>query len=384
MKKRILALLLPCALLFSGCASMLERSYVSSASHMDYSVTEDASILRAETYQGLVNSILYFVNAHENAGTIRLYNYTGDVETDLANACDEVLYEDPLGAYAARSIRYDSTRILTYYEVSLRITYSQSAESVDAIRDVVGTSGLRQELAHMVSERQERGVFLLTYFSGDSAEVGDLLNLAILNEPALFQAPGGLSDYDFTIRFYPEKGIRRILEINIPWTSITGGTEKTANYIRELETAAAQLLEDTPPVGEQYTVEELIQIIRAASGPADLEGSPRALDVLTGAPAADTGLLMAMEYLCRQAGIEVSPVCGSNGFWLIVSTPNGYRHLLPRILWPYQEGPDGEYGDGELPEGYPLFTDEQLSALGITWPGGLHPACVDYSGGTDG
>ena len=62
MKKQLLALSLSGLLLLSGCTSMLERSHVSSVPHVDYSVTEDASILRVETYQGLGNSILYFVN----------------------------------------------------------------------------------------------------------------------------------------------------------------------------------------------------------------------------------------------------------------------------------------------------------------------------------
>ena len=31
---------------------------------VDYAVTEDESVLRAETYQGLVSAMLYFVNGH--------------------------------------------------------------------------------------------------------------------------------------------------------------------------------------------------------------------------------------------------------------------------------------------------------------------------------
>ena len=39
MKVRLLALGLATALTLSGCTAMLERSYVSSATHLDYSVT---------------------------------------------------------------------------------------------------------------------------------------------------------------------------------------------------------------------------------------------------------------------------------------------------------------------------------------------------------
>ena len=90
MKKRISALLLALALALplSGCTAMLERGHETVSTHVDYAVMEDDSVLRAESYQGLVNAILYFVNGRYIRGTIRLYNYTGDVEGDLANARD--------------------------------------------------------------------------------------------------------------------------------------------------------------------------------------------------------------------------------------------------------------------------------------------------------
>ena len=167
MKKRMGLILLAAALaLSSGCAAMLERSYVSATTHVDYdSEEEDPSILRAETYQSLVNSILYFVESHAATGTIRLYNYTGDVEADLANACTEILNEDPLGAYAVRDIRYDTTRIVTYYEVNLSLIYSRSSQEVEAIRSVSGLSELRQAFSDLVSDGGTHAAFRFSYFS---------------------------------------------------------------------------------------------------------------------------------------------------------------------------------------------------------------------------
>ena len=153
MRKRILALTLCGAVLLSGCSAMLERSHETMSAHVDYAVTEDDSALRAESYQGLVNAILYFVNGHYNRGTIRLYNYTGDVEGDLANARDEVMYEDPLGAFSVRSLTYDTTRILTYYEVELRISYSRTVQEMAELQRVTGLSGVRQELSRLVTEQ---------------------------------------------------------------------------------------------------------------------------------------------------------------------------------------------------------------------------------------
>lgn len=53
MKKRLLALALCGMLPLSGCAAMLERSHETITTHVDYAVTDDDSILRAESYQGM-------------------------------------------------------------------------------------------------------------------------------------------------------------------------------------------------------------------------------------------------------------------------------------------------------------------------------------------
>ena len=140
MKLRLSALLLAMAMLLSGCASMLQRSYSSSAEHVEYAVTEDSSTLRAETYRGLVDAILYFVNEHAEQGVVRLYNYTTDVDADLDAACQEVMQEDPLGAFAVKSIDCQSARIVSYYEVTVSLTYSHTAQEVDAIQRLIDES----------------------------------------------------------------------------------------------------------------------------------------------------------------------------------------------------------------------------------------------------
>ena len=100
-----------------------------------------------------------------------------------------------------------------------------------------------------------------------------------------------------------------------------------------------------------------------------------ALDALSGEPASDLGLAMAMEYLCLQCGVEAEPVNSPAGPWLIVSTPQGYRHLLPQGLWPAEQEPGG----GPPSPQKLLYTDQELIELGYTWPESLHPACEDYA-----
>ena len=102
MKQRSLACLaISAALLLSGCSSMLDREYLDITTHNAAPTTEgDTSILRADSYQELVNVLIYMVSTGAENGTIRLYIDSEDVAKDLEDACREVVQEDPVGAYA--------------------------------------------------------------------------------------------------------------------------------------------------------------------------------------------------------------------------------------------------------------------------------------------
>lgn len=354
MKVRLLALGLAMALTLSGCTAMLERSYVSSATHLDYSVTEDSSILRVESYQGLVNALLYFVSQHSTTGTLRLYNYTGDVEADLESACNEVMTEDPLGVFSVRSMKYDSTRILTYYEVEMRIVYSRSAQVVSSIQSVSGLSGLRSQLTRAITTRQAQSVSRVSYFTGDAAAVESLFWLAFYSNPQTALNPPQIS-----ASLYPDTGSQRIVEVEMNWPE---PQMDVTDYAKSVETRARALLEESDQTS--YTLEDLTALMQHTATPSTT-GSLTALDALSGQPASDQGLLLGLETLLQEAGLECTMVVGNQNtthtMWLIVSTDHGYRHLLAQSLHPDQP--------------LRLYTDQQMTDAGYTWATSLYPAC---------
>ena len=123
MRRQMAALTLAALLLLPGCSAMLNREYQVVSPHPEFPATEEnSSAIRVETYQELVNAVLYFVEQGVEHGVVRLVNYTRDVESDLSRACLEVAKEDPLGAYAVDFIKNDYTRVVTTYEATIDIT----------------------------------------------------------------------------------------------------------------------------------------------------------------------------------------------------------------------------------------------------------------------
>lgn len=97
MKRCLLIPALCCALLLSGCSSLLDRPYVMVEPHVEQPVVAgDSSIIQVSTYSELVNAVLFLVSQGTEEGMIQLTDYRGEVEDDLNRACLEVATDDPL------------------------------------------------------------------------------------------------------------------------------------------------------------------------------------------------------------------------------------------------------------------------------------------------
>ena len=86
MKYRLTALGLAAAMILSlaGCA-LLEREYSSVEPHSSsYYESEAGNVLRAETYQDLVNDLLVLIGDYAAEGTIWLYPGSEKLEAEQA------------------------------------------------------------------------------------------------------------------------------------------------------------------------------------------------------------------------------------------------------------------------------------------------------------
>lgn len=210
--RQICLLLLVCVLLLSGCQAQLRREYNTTTPHEEqFEVDQYSDAMTAENYTGLKNAILNFVETGTDYGVIRIYEYDGNIVSDLANAVYEVSHNDPLGAYAVDYMTYDYAHIVSYYELYIYTTFRISVDAIDNIIYCSSIANVESELEKALTDcKYSLAIRISNYQEFDPST---LVHRLFMAHPEL-----GITEPDFYFSLYPNSGIQRILEINISYS----------------------------------------------------------------------------------------------------------------------------------------------------------------------
>lgn len=348
MKKQALCLLLAALLALSGCSAMLEQTYtqVEPADERLF-VGEDPSVIEVETKSDLTTAILALVRQGVDRGVIRLMNYRGDVETDLADACLEVAQEDPLGAYAVESIQHDCSHIISYYEANIYIDYRRTHQQVSGVLRVTGSGAIRSSVKSALAAFSPEAVLLVSYFAEDVDSIKALIDQAYYESPATALGKPAVS-----VKLYPDQtaGYRRLVEIGLSYAEAPETLRtKSAQLEEQSELLFAPLL--LLPGDESLTtaftsLRELVSFLPSGS---------TAWHALVQRGADSEGFALTAALLClrlqRECLVVSGTLAGEPHFWNVVRLESGeYRHF-----------------DLSSPDGC-LLSDAEALELGYTWP----------------
>ena len=158
-------------LLLTGCNSLLEQDYGSVEPHANRYWEEGAGsdILRAESYQDLVNTLMLLVEEHRDSGTLRLYltdvDYVSAL-TMLKRAVTEVREETAIGSYALERLDFDMEELRnSYYQAELRPVYRRTAEDVAGIQETASSGAIYDMLLKAYEEEVPRLTVRYSYLS---------------------------------------------------------------------------------------------------------------------------------------------------------------------------------------------------------------------------
>ena len=157
MKQRAIALMAALCLLLSGCSSLLERSYSSVEPYTDrYWASDEEDILKAESYQDLVNLLLMLVERRSEEGVIR---YTAadweNGQIQAARAKYEVRSETIVGAYYLESLVVTVSMGDSYCTLTCYMTYREEAQDIASVMALSDSESLVDLLRLAVREGHE-------------------------------------------------------------------------------------------------------------------------------------------------------------------------------------------------------------------------------------
>ncbi len=356
MKKQLLAGLLAGCVAMSGCASMLERDYVSVTPHSSTRTdVGSSSVLRVENYQELVNSLIYFISHASDSGVIRLYMDSGVVEEHLHSARQEILSEYPLAVYALEDISFESDPLVTYVETRVEFSYRRTPQQVTSIVSASGISAVRSVLSDALKEFSRECVMDISYFDQDEAFVRSLIHQAYYAAPAT-----ALEFPELDIFIYPDSGRQRIVEVLFHYETDLVQLSQQAELLKQASQNLAESLRSVLPSSETA-----LRAARAvlAEGGYKTDGGPTAYHALLNDGANSEGLSLAMAAVCGELGLPCKVAYGQRSgephFWNVVYTEIGWRHI--------------DLSDEESLGG--LHTDKQWHDSGYQWEETSLPAC---------
>ena len=367
MKKSILALFLLFSLLLSGCGEVLASSYQTSSPHVDRPTTaEDSSAIRVENYRELVSAVLYLVSQGGEKGELRFYDYPGDVEPALTEACLEVATQDPLGAYCVDYIRHETARVVSYDQATVSIHYRRTPEQVRSMVKVTGTRAIRTELQEALSGFEV--VLRVSYFAEDEDSIRALIRQAYFDTPA---AALGFPQVEVTL--YPDSGSQRVVEILLSYPEPTEELRKKSETLAQALGALSLPTPGRPAEAQRDAALQIARLLKDTSTYAP-EGGATPYAALVEGRADSEGMALAYALLCKESGLSCEIVEGT----LLLSTEETSLQEnappspgeLPR-LWVSLRLFGGEtlYLDPSAREPG-LLSAQELLARGYRWPGG--------------
>ena len=328
MKKKHAALLslLLAAVLLCGCGSVFDKEYVAIDDYVPtvQDPAQSGERVTVRNFTALKQAIRTLVSNGETEGSIVFdAAYDGDTTEDMASACWQVRTQDALCAYCVSNIAYDLSRIVTYYEAKVYVSYATSGEEAESIIKLPYSTGLERLIESAFEQGQTKLVVLINRSALSAEDMEGTAARVYRENPAT--APKAPS---VSVNMYSGANMQRLYEINLRYGM---GAEEFAAKKR-------QLARVTP--FEQLNIEELDEAERALAAYEYLvdncsiadEGQGGSIYAALVEHSTDSeGAALAFVELCRQLKVDCQIVYGQRArrdhCWNIIRVNGDYYHV---------------------------------------------------------
>jgi hypothetical protein len=327
--KKALALISASAIMVSltGCRSVFSGSYTSVTDHVeeaDSQITVSEDYIEVSDYTALKDAVSTLVSSHAETGRIRFSSYSGDPESDLSDACREVYRNTALGAYAVDYMSHTITRIVSYYEADINITYRRTQDELDEIIQVSNLSGLDEIFSGAIGDFETGLVLQTGRVDLDADYVTDWFKSYFAENPM-----STLAMPQVTVASYPDSGVQRILEVAIDYVY---SEDELPDMKKELMDEAVAMVgtikyTDVTAAETALSVCEAIMALSQHSS----TGSGDLYDLMINGIGGSLGFAQTFKFIGGAAGLDCQLVSGTRSgeeyYWNIVCIDGIYYHI---------------------------------------------------------
>ena len=322
----ILLLTAAAAILLSGCGSIFEREYVVVDDYVPAlsGGLTTANKITVASFDELRSTLLNMVYEGKEAGSIVFDSaYEGDLAQDMASACWQVRTQDAFCAYRVENIAYELSKIVTFSEAYVTVSYSDAALDTEEIVRMQFSTGIDDLLRQAMSAGETQLVVLVAQSLYSQEDMANEVAEVYRRQPSLAPWEPAVSVYMFS-----GTGAQRLYEIDLDYGATAEELARFRQQLREVSPFAELDAENMPEGLRALAACAYLKDNCRYAASAGKNGISAAL--LEG-EANSEGMALAYVELCRLLGLDCQVIYGQRDWedycWNLVRIDGAFYHV---------------------------------------------------------
>ena len=323
MKRSVICLGLAVAVILGGC-SWMGGGYVSITPHREQLAEVQTGSLSASGYTQLRNILAELTENGAESAVIHVLEYdAAELEEDMKSAVRYITEILPVGAYAIDKVDYEIGTSAGQPAISVTITYLHGRAELRQLRTVDNVEEVKTAIQKTLENCDDSLVINVQNYS-DLDIVQFVADYAAENPNVVMEIP------QVAIGFYPEQGIRRVLELKFTYQTSRDTLRAMQTQVRRVFTSAALYVNQNATDAQKFA--QLYTFLTERSPEYKIETSITPSYSLLNHGVGD-GKAFATVYaaMCRNAGLDCQTVTGTrNGEawnWNLICEEGKYYHV---------------------------------------------------------
>lgn len=322
--KKIVITVVMIALLInlSSCASLYKKEFVSVNEYVmtENSVADDSvSVCNLSELKSAIRSL---VSNDETEGKILFSEtYSGEPSEDMADACWQVRTQDALCAYCVDNISYELSKIVSYYEAIVTVSYADKGVPFEEIKKIPFSIGLDEIIKNMIKDGKQKTAILVNSSFLSAADVEDVVSNEYEKDPVISPARPRSS-----VVLFNGTNSQKLYEVSLYY-------DLSDEELSRQKTSLNKFHPFDTDMSESTDYEKASAALLFYSDAVYESDKNSVYDALIAKEADSEGLALGYVALCKMLGLDCIVVEGqynySNHFWNMVKIDDNYFHIDP-------------------------------------------------------